>query len=290
MGRDHTDAMSDTPAPLSRPFREPEAADAARRRPLALKLGIAGAATAVAAGVLVMHWFDDTSARDQVQVLQALPQSDAAKTATTSAVAYPFGKDGPSTPEAATPPAAPAASAAATKPAARSVPPGISAQQWQALVAELSAKPDGARELARLDKYFRFADTVRQFRDLNRTAAGEPTPALIALAQQIDAELDVHVAQRELSGSEAYDIKATLLEVLEPDADAADEKLERWARTLPRGRTDDDRAAMQRDAEFERRRTALVQAWSAQPPAVRDPKALERDIQNLRQQIYGTTR
>lgn len=281
--------MPDSPAPLSRPFREPEAADAPRRWPLALKLGIAGAAVAVAAGVVLVRWLDDTTARDQVQVLQTLPQSEAAKTATTSAVAYPFGKDGPPSPEA-TPPTEPARPAAAVKPAARSVPPGISAQQWQTLVAELSAKPDGAREIARLDQYFRFADTVRQFRDLNRTASGDPTPALVALAKQIDTELDVHIAQRELSGSEAYDIKATLLEVLEPDAEAADDKLERWARTLPRARTDDDRAAMQRDAEFERRRTALVQAWSAQPQSSRDPKALERDIQNLRQQIYGTTR
>jgi hypothetical protein len=279
--------MSDTPAPLSRPFREPEPVDAPRRWPLALKVGIVGVAVAVAAGVLVVRWFDDTSARDQVQLLQTLPQSEAAKTATTAAVAYPFGKDGPSSPEA-TPPIEPARPAAAAKPAARSVPPGISAQQWHTLVAELSAKPDGAREIARLDQYFRFADTVRQFRDLNRTAASsEPTPALVALARQIDAELDTHIAQRELSGSEAYDIKATLLEVLEPDAEAADEKLERWTRTLPRARTDDDRAAMQRDAEFERRRAALVQAWSAQPQTLRDPKALERDIQNLRQQIYG---
>ena len=279
--------MPEVPAPLSRPFREPDAADAPRRWPLAVKLGIAAAVAGAVTAFVFMRWLDDTSARDQVQVLRNLPQSEAAKTATTSAVAYPFGTDGSPASEAAAPAAVNSPAPAPAKLTARSVPPGISAQQWHALVAELSAKPDGAREIARLDAYFRFADTVRQFRDLNRATTGQPTPGLVALAHQIDAELDVHVAQRELSGSEAYDIKATLLEVLEPDAEAADEKLEQWARTLPRSRTDNDRAAMQRDAEYERRRTALVQAWSAQPPAVRDPKALERDIQNLRQQVYG---
>jgi hypothetical protein len=185
----------------------------------------------LAAAVVAWRWLEgEPPAHDQVQVLQTLPQSDASRTATPSAVTYPFAKDDrtadPVAPQAPSPPE--------PKPVALPAPPGVTAQQWQALVAEWSPRPDGARELARLDAYFRFADTVRQFRELNRATDAEPTPALVALARRIDAELDRHVAQNELDGSEAYDIKATLLEVLEPDADAADEKLERWAASLPR--------------------------------------------------------
>ncbi len=280
--------MRQTPVPLSRPSRvAPNDAAAPRRAPLGVKLALAGVVVA-AVGFFALRWLDDTTARDQVQVLQTLPQSDASRTASPSAVTYPFAKDDHA-PDAA------ASAAAATSPppraqapvATRPVPPGVTPGQWQALVAEMSARPDGERELARLDAYFRFADTVRQFRELNRASGADPTPALVALAQRIDAELDTHVAQRELAGSEAYDIKATVLEVLEPDADAADDKLERWAAGLPRSRTDSDRAAMQRDTEFELRRKALIQAWSTQPVQARDPRALERDIQNLRQEIYG---
>ncbi len=241
--RRHTGAMPDTPVPLSRRLQPPVADDGAQpwspARKFALMIGIAAAALGTAA-VLALRWFDDTSARDQVQVLQTLPQPDASKTATTSAVTYPFAKDGSSSADGAvlTAPTTAAPERVTPAKAARPVPPGLTAQQWQALVNDLTAKPDGAREIARLETWFRFADTVRQFRDLNRAALGEPTPALVALAKQIDSELDVHVAQRELSGTEAHDIKATLLEVLEPDADTADETLERWARTLPRERTD----------------------------------------------------
>jgi hypothetical protein len=281
--------MSRTPAPLSRPFQPHDLdAESTQRGPRPIALALVGAAL-LAATFFAWRWFDDDSVHDQVQVLQTLPQSEASRAASTSAVAYPFGQGSASSPGGASPgDGATSPPPVAAKPVVPPTPPGVTTAQWENLIAEVSTRPDAAREIVRLDAYFRFADTVRQFRELTRAADSEPTPALIALARRIDAELDQHIAQRELAGSEAYDIKATVLEVLEPDADAADEKLERWAEGLPRSHTDTDRAAMQRDAEFEQRRKALVQAWSSQQPPARDPKALERDIQQLRQEIYGT--
>ncbi len=243
----------------------------------------------VVAGVLVLRWLDDTQPQAQVQLLDPLPPVDATR-ASTSAMTYPFARaseaEGSDTRQGPRDAARNAAVAPRTAPAR--TPPGITPERWQALVEELSAKPNGAAEIARLEAYFQFSDSVRQFRELQRVSAtDEPSAAMVSLAKRIDSAIDIHLQRRELSGNEAYDIKAAVLEVIEPDSDALDEKLDRWAEGLPRQTTDSDRTAIQRDEEFARRQTALVATWSALAPQQRDPKALERDINNLRLEIYG---
>ena len=276
--------MRDGPPSLSRPAGL-EDLDPDRRQawPLWVKLLLV-TTPLLAAGILALRWLDDTRPEAQVQVLNPLPPVDASQ-GSTSAMTYPFAKESSPQGEPAT-----ASRTAPPRPAkVLRTPPGITPERWQALVEELSAKPDGAAEIARLESYLHFSDAVRQFRELQRVARGaEPTAAVVALAGRIDAAVDIHLQRRELSGSEAYDIKAAVLEVLEPDPDALDDKLERWAESsLPRQNTDTDRAAMQRDDEFARRQAAIVAAWSSLPPQQRDPAALERDIANLRQEIYG---
>ena len=193
------------------------------------------------------------------------------------------------------PPVPGAAPAAAEGPARVSaptaggpVPPGVTATQWQQLVAEFAGRPEGAAELQRLSDYFHFSAALQQFRQLRRSASGGPE--LAALAQVLDQGLDTRLQRQEVNGAEARAIKTALLEVLQPDEAARQAALRQWqaaaaplASSLPR--VAETRA---RDAEFLRLQAAAVAAWSARPVAERDPQALEREIAALKQATYSS--
>jgi hypothetical protein len=167
-------------------------------------------------------------------------------------------------------------------PAAGATPPGIAPAHWQRLQAELGSRADGATELARLRAYLEYADTLKRFQALKAQPGG--SSELAALATVLDAGLAERQRQRELHGAEAYQVKRAVLEVLEPDATAREQRLAAWqaAQAAPAVA----RATDVRDAEFLRQQQTLIAAWTAQPPALRDRAQLERDLQALRQRIY----
>lgn len=164
------------------------------------------------------------------------------------------------------------------------VPPGVSSEQWQQIVAEHRGRPDGAAELLRLSDYFQFTDVLQRFRALRK--APSPGPELAALAQSIDQTLDLRVQRLEVSGAEARSIKSAVLEVLQPDAATRQAALRQWQATAaPVGPQAAEARA--RDAQFLRQQAALVAAWSARAPADRDQRALERDLAALKQATYA---
>ena len=133
-----------------------------------------------------------------------------------------------------------------------------------------------------------FADAVRQFRDLAQASHDRPGAALVALARHLDVQLDSQFAQRGMTLSDAAALKAALLAVLAPHADAADAALERWVQAQTRVRSDDLRDALQRNPAFARRHAEVIKAWQAQPPLRRDPKDLERDLERLHLEMLGS--
>ncbi len=166
------------------------------------------------------------------------------------------------------------------------VPPGVSPEQWQQILAEHAARPDGPAEVRRLSEYFHFADALQRFRQLRKSASAGPEMA--TLAQAIDQSLDARVQRLEVNGAEARSIKSAVLEVLQPDAAARQAALSQWkvtaAPVVPQAAE-----ARTRDAEFLRQQAALVAAWSARAPAERDRGALERDLAALKQATYSST-
>lgn len=198
----------------------------------------------------------------------------------------PHGAEMPAPPPGA---AAPSSHASAPTPARfpspavlaeRPVPPGVSAEQWAALEAELAGQP---RELERLAAHYAFADLVRRYR---ATPAGD---ARRALAQQIDAGLDARLEAGELSAGEARLIKLAMLRELQPDEATRRIALSQWETAL--AARPDGAAAQQlraQDEDFQRRQQQLVAAWRARPPAARDPKELERELEALRRAVYRT--
>ncbi len=174
------------------------------------------------------------------------------------------------------------AAAPATAVAAEAVPPGVSAAQWQALRSELAGRPD---ELRRLADYFVHADQLQRFLDRRgQTAAAE----LLPLAQAVDAGLDDRLRRREMSAGEARLVKIAVLEVLLADEASRQAALSQWEDAQRSTAAAAPTAA--RDADFQRRQADVVAAWSARPPAQRDPRALENELDALRRASFDPPR
>lgn len=196
-------------------------------------------------------------------------------------------------PPAANRPAAAAARMAAPKQAANEnepaphvlahptpavIPPGISADQWAALRSEFADRP---AELQRLADHFTFADRLDRFRS---GRSGGRSADQIELARALDAGLDERLREREVSAAEARLIKIAVLEVLLDGEDQRRDALDRWEASLGPPAADPQRSAAV--ADFQRRQATIVAAWRALPPERRDPRALESELQALRESSF----
>jgi hypothetical protein len=160
-------------------------------------------------------------------------------------------------------------------------PVGVSAEQWNAVVAALRGRPDRPAELRRLAGYFEWSDALRRFRDAR--ASGASAAELLPLAQALDGGLPERLRQAELSAAEARQVKTAILEVTLADPSMRAQRLQQWAAA-----TFAPAAPDPRQAEFERRQSEIVAAWSARPAASRDSAALTRELDGLRQQTFST--
>jgi hypothetical protein len=193
----------------------------------------------------------------------------------------------PAVPALATSPTAPGLSLATAVQVAPGVevagdvPPGISREQWAALQAELRGRPDGPAELHRLADYFAWSDALRRFREAR--SAGTAAADLRLLAQALDDGLSERLRRSEVTAAEARQIESAVLEAIEPDPSLRADLLERWTAVhlAPPAAIDP------RQAEFERRQSVIVAAWSAQPAEARDRNALARDLEALRRQTFA---
>jgi hypothetical protein len=167
-----------------------------------------------------------------------------------------------------------AAPVAAAPVALGAPPPGLTAEQWAAVEAELASHPTPAAERARLIAYFTWSDAVQRWRDARGDAA---------LAQQVAAGLPERLAQREVSAAEARQLQAALLLTLEPDEARRVTALKAFDASLPAPAAPDPR-----QLAFQKSQAALVSAWQARPAAERDPASLARDIEALRRTHFGT--
>lgn len=158
------------------------------------------------------------------------------------------------------------------------LPPGVTPAQWLALRAELGARPGGEAELRRIGEYLAWSDALRRL-----SAAPGDAAERVRLALQLDAGLPARLHRGEVTSAEARQIKIALLEVTLEDPAERATALQRWiaAETSPA-------AADPRQVEFDRRQASLVAAWSARPPAARDTAGLERELDALRRDVFGT--
>lgn len=182
--------------------------------------------------------------------------------------------------------ARPVASPAPAASNAAAPPPGVTVAQWAQLRAEMANQPNGHAELRRLTEYFVYADVLQRFRRLH--AQGGSLVEQRALAQQLDRGLDDRLQRREVSAADAQRIKAAVLEVTLPDVSQRQHELALWTQAQRARAGTQDADSAQREAQFQRQQSAIVAAWSARPPAERDPKVLEAQLEALRRASFAT--
>lgn len=189
-------------------------------------------------------------------------------------------------PEARPPlPAGPASAAAP----ANHPPHGLSPEQWQQLQQALADHPQRDAEMARIGAYMQYMGTAQRFRQLREQAAdAAPGEELQALARTLESGMQKHLDRGELTAGEALLLRSATLQVLEPDSARRQQALALWQQgvaSLQAARTPDER-----EAAFAQQQAALVAQWSAQPAAQRDPRALEAQLEALRQSIFNPPR
>jgi hypothetical protein len=160
-------------------------------------------------------------------------------------------------------------------------PPLVAADQWAQLQAALVDDPNRDAEIARILGLLDYQRAVQRFATLRQADAA--APALQALARRIDAGLPGRLARGEMSGPEALHLKATLLEVLQPDPSQRAQALAAWRDEQLRERPP---AADPRDAQFQQAQAALVAHWRTQAPPGSTPDGLVQELDALRQRIY----
>ena len=180
-------------------------------------------------------------------------------------------------------PASPTSSPAGTPPY------GLTQGQWQQLQQALADHPQRDAEMARIGAYMQYMNAAERFRHLRQQAAGAaPSAELQALARTLEAGLQDHLDRGEMTVGEALLLRSATLEVLEPDNALRQQALAVWQQGLASvqaARTPDPR-----EAAFAQQQAALVAKWSALPAAQRDPRALETQLEALRQSIFTPPR
>lgn len=185
-----------------------------------------------------------------------------------------------------------AASRSGSSPAAGTAdqpPYGLSPEQWQQLQQALADHPQRDAEMARIGAYMAYMNTAQRFRELRRQAAGAPPgEELQGLARTLEAGLQEHLDRGEMTAGEALLLRSATQEVLQPDSALRQQALAVWQQGLAAAQA--ARAPDPREAAFAEQQAALVARWSALPPEQRDPRALETQLEALRQGIFNPPR
>jgi hypothetical protein len=218
----------------------------------------------------------------------AAPQGSLAGAASVLGPAPAAGSGPKAEPDAQPPQPAGPASAPAAAPSTQP-PYGLSPEQWQQLQQALADHPQRDAEIARIGAYMQYMGTAQRFRQLRQQAAGAaPGEELQALARTLESGMQEHLDRGELTAGEALLLRSATLEVLEPDSARRQQALALWQQgmaSVQAARTPDAR-----EAAFAQQQAALVAQWSAQPAAQRDPRALEAQLETLRQSLFNPPR
>ncbi len=185
-----------------------------------------------------------------------------------------------------------ASAPAASSPAAGTAtqpPYGLSPEQWQQLQQALADHPQRDAEMARIGAYMAYMNTAQRFRELRQQAAGSPPgEELQGLARTLESGLQEHLDRGEMTAGEALLLRSATQEVLQPDSALRQQALALWQQGLASAQA--ARTPDPRETAFAQQQAALVAKWSALPAAQRDPRALEAQLESLRQSIFTPPR
>ncbi|MBI3381137.1 MAG: hypothetical protein HY019_03940 [Aquabacterium sp.] len=167
-------------------------------------------------------------------------------------------------------------------------PTDFSQEDWDALNKALENEPNKARERNRLVAYLRFQRAVSKWSEMKD---GPNVVERQGLAHELVQQLPSHVANGEINSGEA----TLLLTAVAADLEADPAKRQAWVeaqRTQLQGTQSPEQAkALQeeqrKNEDFARQQAEVVARWQKSPVAEQDPATLERQLQALREKVYG---
>lgn len=168
-------------------------------------------------------------------------------------------------------------------------PADFTQDDWDALNKALEHEPNKAQERNRLVAYLRFQRAVSKWSEMKDS----PNVAeRQGLARELVQQLPSHVARGEINSGEA----SLLLTAVANDLEADPAKRQAWVEAqraqLQGTQTEEQAKALQEDKrkneDFARQQAEVVAHWQKSPVAEQDPATLERQLQALREKVYGS--
>ncbi|MGQ0599045.1 hypothetical protein [Aquabacterium sp.] len=167
-------------------------------------------------------------------------------------------------------------------------PADFSQEDWDALNKALENEPNKARERNRLVAYLRFQRAVSKWSEMKD---GPNVAERQGLARELVQQLPSHVANGEINSGEA----TLLLTAVAADLEADPAKRQAWVEAqhtqLQGTQSPEQDKALQeeqrKNEDFARQQAEVVARWQKSPVAEQDPATLERQLQALREKVYG---
>lgn len=167
-------------------------------------------------------------------------------------------------------------------------PADFSQEDWDALNKALENEPNKAQERSRLVAYLRFQRAVSKFSEMKD---GPNVAERQALARELVQALPSHVASGEVNSGEATLLLTAVANDLEPDPAKRQAWVEAQRAQLQGTQSEEQARALQeekrKNEDFARQQAELVARWQKSPVAEQDPATLERQLQALREKVYG---
>lgn len=173
-------------------------------------------------------------------------------------------------------------------PAGETRPADFTQEDWDALNKALEKEPNKVQERNRLVAYLRFQRAVSKWSEMKDS----PNVAeRQGLARELVQQLPSHVAKGEINSGEA----SLLLTAVATDLESDPAKRQAWVEAqrsqLQGTQTEVQAKALQeekrKNEDFARQQAELVARWQKSPVAEQDPATLERQLQALREKVYG---
>jgi hypothetical protein len=175
------------------------------------------------------------------------------------------------------------------EPVGETRPPDISEESWDALNKALDKEPNKDKERNRLVSYLRFQRAVAQWSQMKD---GPDAAGRQALAHEIVGQLPTHMANSEVNAGEANLLLAALAPDMEPDPAKQQAWIEGQRKALQSTQTPEQVQALAEEQRknklFAEQQAEIVSRYQNTPAAERDPVTLEKQLQALREKIYGS--
>lgn len=173
-------------------------------------------------------------------------------------------------------------------PVGESKPADFSQEDWDALNKALEKEPNKAQERNRLVNYLRFQRAVAKWSQMKD---GPNVAERQSLARELVQEMPTHVANGEINSGEA----TLLLTAVAADLESDPAKRQAWVDAqrakLQGTQSEAQTAALQeekrKNEEFARLQAEVVARWQKSSVAEQDPATLERQLQALREKVFG---